>query len=187
MGTYADLMDALTLRVTSPDGQLAATLTGRSKLDIAFADGSYSRYTERALEEQAKYLLQSVFSAQRRAHFDALSKAQGRMITEEPPPADNRGKRYRELVAEAVATGDSRRGTVRVGNRGITEWKVRIADGTLGRLSSQEFTGELGSALQAMLRELFVKRGQLRREAYGVPVANDELGTVRYNEKGGAA
>lgn len=155
MGDYADLLEKMKVRVTSPDGMVFCTMTGPDNGDMVFAENAYRHYTERALEHQLSVLAKLIMVARRRAQRQALEAATGMTAApEDPKQADPLRRRYLEQWDEMTCEGMSPGQCVYVSATGMSDFNVVIKDGTIRQLEEEELIQEIRGANEALLLDL---------------------------------
>ena len=73
------------------------------------------------------------------------------------------------LLSQLVARGTSADERVRITVRGMTEWQVHIADGTLGTLPEMEFCRSVGEAASRLVDDQYQQIGELKRRVCAEP------------------
>jgi hypothetical protein len=176
VGEIADRLDAMTIRVTSPDNNIAAKLWNRRQVDFRFRSGAYRSYDERGLEHQLSQLGTLLWTGYRRG-YDTIMKDNDMILMVEPKDANSdTGRKFLEMRDVTVAEGVSQGGWVKVRTEAMLRWKFRIKDGGLAGHTEEQFITETLSAIHALMRhweelvrrareECFdPKRAKLRRE-----------------------
>lgn len=102
-----------------------------------------------------------------REYYAAVSEAFGEAITGESRAVSPRDHEYHSARDELVAEGRSSDGAVEIAVRGMREWTVRIADGTLRRLNEQEFAPRFAEAAAELIRDQSTKIRALKNRIYG--------------------
>ncbi|MGI5215514.1 hypothetical protein [Plantactinospora sp. CA-290183] len=166
MSVLAERLDNMYVRVASPAGNIVAELSGRTDVRLSFSAESYRYLNERELERQLVGLGKLLWAARTREYYAAVSEAFGETVTGEPPPIGPRDVEFHEARDELVAEGRSD-GTIQVSVRGMQVWTVRIADGTVRRLTEQEFAARVQEAAGQLIRDQFRKIGLLKAKIYG--------------------
>lgn len=162
MGVLADLLDALVVTVSSPDGQITAVLRNRRELDVSFVDGGYRKYTERSLEHQLSRLLVSLWNEHRRGCDAALAEALGHPVEKPRESWDTNERRFKAERVETVAEGMSRQKCIFMRTTALMSWDVVVRDGTLIKLDEAEFTADLLSAYRVLYPNYHAKLAELR-------------------------
>lgn len=167
MGILADRMDALRVRVSSPDGKMTAELSGRSRIDLTLSRDAYLRYSEATLETQLIAMARLLWAGRTREYFAALSEALGQTVTREERPIGRQDIAFHEGRDALTAQGRSTDGRVRVQVRGMRDWDVRILPGTVRSLREPEFADRVREAAHDLIQDQFRQVGRLRQEVYG--------------------
>lgn len=168
MGRYAELMQRMHVRVSSPDGNIVGVMDGTSGGSLAFEEGSYRTYTERSLERQLAALGKLMVVGRRRAQREALQTATGFAAAADDPAEsdDPKHRRYLErwaqLTCEAMSPGEC----VYLSATGMRDWTVVIKDGTLRRLDETELLAEVHGAVMRLLDDQRDKENALFHEIY---------------------
>lgn len=170
MGSYAEAMQQMHVRVTSPDGQIFGIMDGPVGGEISFSEGTYRHYTERSLERQLAALAKLLMVARRRAQREALEAATGMIASDEDPRKvdDPRRRRYLERWAELTSEGMSPGECVFLSATGMRDFNVVIKDGTLQRLEEQDLVEELRGANAALLQDQRRNAQALHKEIYDI-------------------
>lgn len=165
MGIFADRMAELDIRLSSPDRSIHARLSSGERVEVWFAEGSYDRYTEAALERQLISLARRLLVARGRARQDAFREALGdRFRPHRGPLDDPRQRRFRAELAKLVAVG--RTPWVEITASPGEFWVVRIEPGTLARLSETQFLMELHFAIDQGMTDMRRQLLSLREDIY---------------------
>ncbi|HIW63166.1 MAG TPA: hypothetical protein H9881_11960 [Candidatus Stackebrandtia excrementipullorum] len=150
MGIVADRLKALTVRVTSPDGNIQGLLNGRD-MRIRFRPGTYHQYGEELLEHQLSRLFTLTATGYRRGHGHIMSEVDLISITDPADANSDAQRRYLEAVPELVVTGATTDGLVRIRCVGMRDWRCRIRPGTIAALEESQFVTETETAIQSLL------------------------------------
>lgn len=166
MGVLSDRLDAMEIVVTSPSGGVQARLTGRTQVSIAFAAGSYRRYTEEKLAGALVHVARLLWAARTREYYAARSAAAGELIVGESPartPSDHAFERDRTRLVAEGASADQR---VRVSVRGMQDWTIRITAGTVRALTEDQFAACVAEAADDLIADQLAKIRLLKEEHY---------------------
>jgi hypothetical protein len=164
MGVLADRLDTMYLRVTAPARNIVAELRGRDDVQLSFTPESYRYLNEWELERQLAALGKLLWAAYIREYYAALSEAVGQTIEREGPAIGRRDLEFRAARDELVAEGRSADGLVQISTRGMQEWTVRIADGTLRTLTENEFAARVSEAAGQLINDQRTKIDVLQLE-----------------------
>jgi hypothetical protein len=165
--TLADRLDDLRVTATADSGDITATLTRRTRLRLEFAPRVYHRRSEVQLQHDIEVLARRLWVNRMRGYYQALSDITGQSVTGEPPARGQLGQRYRAARDELTAYGQSGDGRIRVQVRGMRDWQVAIAPGTLRALTAHEFAAGVAEAAQGLLDDQRRKIRELRRHVFG--------------------
>lgn len=154
------------VQATSPDNMITGELRDRTEVYLSFAPGSYRQYRTASLEEQLAGLARRLWVGRMRKYYEAMSEAFGETITKEPPPEGQRDADFHAARDELVAEGHSADGRIHVAVRGMRHWTVRIADGTVRRLTEEQFAAGVRDAARELISDQFAKIRELKREIY---------------------
>jgi len=162
MDSPIDRLDTMTIRAASADQQIQVTLSGGHDIAVRFRPGAYEKYRERVLEQQLARLGTGVWTGFRRGYLQAVSQATGVEPRADSAGDDPKRRAFQEARARLLVSAESPRGTVRVESVGLVRWRVDIKDGALGRLTEQQFLGELTGAVKAMIADYNTKMRKLK-------------------------
>jgi DNA-binding protein YbaB len=166
MGVLTDRLDAMTLEVSGPGGQVTAELRNRAEVDLRFAPDAYRQYDERTLEQHLETLAKLLWAARTKAYYAALSLAFGTSITGEARPLTRRDQDFDAERDELVAEGRSADGLVSISVRGMRSWTVEIEPGTLRRLDEHEFADRVRAAAAVLIKDQYARVADLKRRIY---------------------
>lgn len=174
MGQVADGLEALTVRVASPDTNIQGELKDR-RVRFAFRPGSYRTYREPDLEHQFARLLTLMSTGYRRGHRQIMSESGFTGIVDPGDVDDEATRRYLKGMADLRTTGATSRKTIRFRATGMREWQCRIAEGTLARLPEKQLVSEAEAAIQALINDYLKLRLFLKDECFdlGVPAIRE--------------
>ena len=157
---------------SSPDGNLRATMTGERILQVDFRPRCFDWYNEAGLERQLAGLAVSTWVAWTRERREISRKDSGLSHAEAEDARrtskDQRRLEYDEALRTIECDGVSSGHTVVIRTTGMTQWHVDIADGTLRRLDLHQFTAELQSAVQSLLRDRDAKIAVLKAHHFDI-------------------
>ncbi|GAA4915041.1 hypothetical protein LX16_4247 [Stackebrandtia albiflava] len=154
MSVYASMMDRLDLKVHSPDRNIRARLTDRTRLELSFVPESYRSYADGSLAHQVAAVARLLWVGRRRASLIARKEALGESSAaayEEPRSPEQR--EFFERRARIEATGESDNGWVTVATVGWTHWDVTLAPRTVRTLHEVQFCREVESAFPRLLAD----------------------------------
>lgn len=168
MGSVADRLDSMVVTVSSPDGQITATLSNGDQVTFGFRPGSYERYPERTLEFQLARLAASIWVGYQRGYRRALDDAAGAAVSTDGMVRGSKRDRFRQDQAQLVAEGTSTSGRIRASSQGLMHWRVTIASGAVRALTEDEFLAEVGEAARSLLANYYEQVRQLKDEYFGL-------------------
>lgn len=149
MTTLSDKIDNMTIRVTSPDGNIMAKLHNLYSVRISFRPGSYPSYDADGLTSQLAALLTTVWETRRTTVRDLFADDGGLEPLREPHWDANR-RRFREGLRNLRLRGASIGGLVKVRSTGMASFECRIKPGSLDSLTENQFVAEFNTALRAL-------------------------------------
>lgn len=168
MAEDPDPLDAIEARAYSPDNAILAHLHDRTQVKLEFRPGAYARYQAETLEPQLNQLATRLWVEYRRSHFRALSETRGETISGDEREDSPKLQRFTRAQAALPLQGISPGQWIKIRSEGLLRWQVRLAQGTLFRLTEQEFLAELDAALRALLADYFDKMRRLKEEYFGL-------------------
>lgn len=173
MGHYADYMEIVDETFSSPDGRIKARLRKNSNLTLAFAPGAYRKYDDRSLERQLTSLVKELYEGRRRIHVDAMSAGllltAGRRAEVNGRPIDAKQRKFRDLRDQLETRGVSHNRSVRIFSTGMSDWQVRVINGTVGKTDEATFKQEVVTALGAINSDHQQQLASLKQKVYGRP------------------
>lgn len=168
MGSLGEHLDTMTVRASSPDGQIEVELSGDQVESLSFRGNTYRHYTERTLESQLSRLAVRAWTGYQRSYDAAVSEAVGRPVERPRETWDANRRRFRQAQAATRSEGISANGWVYLETTGMVTWNFVIRDGALTEWDESGFVAEVLSAHQAMRRDYSKNMTLLRRKYYGV-------------------
>lgn len=172
--SIGELLQAMTVTVESPDGNIWANIHDYTQLRVGFHPWTFERYDEPSLAYQLSRLGVLTWAAWSRERTE-LHRRSLNLSTEEAQhlrSADDPHRRRYEADLNAVeADAVSTRGTLRVHTVGMMQWHVDIDPGALSRLGEHLFLDEIRSAFDALMRDRQTKIIVLKGDYFdlGVP------------------
>ena len=164
----------MVVEATSPDGLIAAKMTGRNRFELRFRPGAYGRYSAESIAPQLAQLATSMWVGYRRGYFQALSEARGETISGPGPARSLAEERFRAEQAALELDGSSPHGWVAVRSVGLMRWRFRIEPGFERALYEDEFLGEVGGAVRGLLDDYFEKVRQLQVKYFDLKLAESD-------------
>jgi hypothetical protein len=176
----SERLDAMVVEAASPDRQVEARLSGED-VDLWFVPHAYRRFAEarhgeRELAHQLARLAALLWVAYRQGYQRIVGEATGTRARAGSVLIGRR-RDFRRAQAELVADGRSSTGLVTLRSVGLVTWDVTIGDGTLRRLSEEQFVHETRGAARTLLDDHFEKTRLLKDRHFGLDLA--ELGQRR--------
>jgi hypothetical protein len=166
MGKYADLVAGMSIKVTSPDGNIRAEFVGGHRVTIQMRPQCYERYSEDGLARQLDHLGRLVHVGYRRGLNRALYEVTGEEARNEPH-WDARIRRFEAARSEVEAFGTSPGNCVRATAIGLLHWNFRIRPGTLNRLGEDQLLMEVDAVVEAVRTDNNQKVSDLTDSYFG--------------------
>ncbi|MFD0559945.1 hypothetical protein FB566_0598 [Stackebrandtia endophytica] len=161
MSIVADRLNALTVRVQSPDRNITAQMRGRSDLSLTFAAGSYATYDEESLAAQLSRLATSLWIGLQRGTDEALKGTDVEAVRTPDDAWDEDSRKFLKARREVVGNGRSPGNCVKVETVGMRDWRIRIRPGTLATYHETELIGELLTAVVAARNDYTIQVEEL--------------------------
>lgn len=168
MAIFSEFLGGAVITATSPDNNITFELEDGNSISMFFAEGTYRRYSEAALEAQLAALARLVWVGHRRAHLAALSHSAGYPVDSGDSQLDPRGREFREQRSQTTVAGRSSNGYVTVSSIGLTGWKFRISPGAIAKFSEEQLLQEVWSAFLSLWTDYRRKMTNLKHEIYGI-------------------
>lgn len=166
MGVLSDRLDGLQVRASSPNGKVTAELNGRADVRVTFAPRAYVRYDEAGLASDLTKVAAQLMAARTRLYHEAVSEAFQMPLRREPPPLSPRDREYDAARDDLLVEGRSSDGRIRITTRGLRSWRVRIAEGTLSRLTEQQFSAGVAEAACGLIEQQMSRIRGLKHHVY---------------------
>lgn len=163
----AEKLDGLTIRASSPDGNIRSVLEGRTKLRLEFRPDGYRAYTERELEHQLSRLATLTWTSYRRGYTEIVTSAGLEVVFEPGDEWNSHDREYQKVRLEVEGRGESGDGTVRTRTQALLRWQFKIKDGTVKRLPEADFTRETLSAVRLAIKDYQSQSAELRQKYFG--------------------
>jgi hypothetical protein len=178
MGELVDRLERLAVEAWSPDGRMAATAEGRYQVRLRFVSGAYRKYDEVELGHQLAQLATVLWTRYRREYTEIVAA----FHDDDDPATDEepRDRIFRERLEQLDVSGTSAQGSIALRSRALVRWEVVVTEGTLRRLTEEQFLGELDSAIADILGDYQAQLITLTDELYdiGVPASFRQSATV---------
>jgi hypothetical protein len=157
----------MSAEATSAGHGLSARLDGRNQVRVAFPPGVYRSLTEGAAGRELAQVARALWVRRTASHQDMLRREFGADAPYEVPPSTAADHEFDRLLATLVAEGFSADGRIRVATRGLAQWKVALAPGTLRSLREIEFERGVNEAATALAKNRAERVAELRDRVYG--------------------
>ncbi|GID91351.1 hypothetical protein ACFQFC_10855 [Amorphoplanes digitatis] len=167
MGEFADRIDTMLVRASTPDGAIAGELRDRDRLTLTFRQGWYDLCDDHDLERRLAVLANLLWVSRTREYWRAFSDVTGQTVTGEDRPISARDVDWRAERDELVARGYSADGRISVKAVGMRQWEVHIAPGTVRGLSEHEFAAAAAQAAGELINHQFAQIAALSNKYYG--------------------
>jgi hypothetical protein len=171
-------LDATTITVVSPDGNITAEIGNDYRARLGFRAGSLVRYDEPTLERQLGQLARLAWVGYLREQR-AIRERDGRVANTWDP----KRRRYREALGRVEASGMSTGQWVQAWTTGLEQWTFAIASGAVRNLTEANLVGEVESAVASVIAEYKVQVVLLKDEFFGFdlpPAIRHQLDEITY-------
>jgi hypothetical protein len=161
MPELSERLGAIIVEVNSPDRCIRARLAGDDDIDVWFVAGAYRRYSEEGLAHQLASLAKLVWTGHRQEYLRIVGEATG---TAARGGTRLHGRRadFRQALAKLTVEGVSPDESVAIRSAGLLRWEFFIRDGTIRRLTEEEFLATVREAVAMLLAEYFTRTHQLK-------------------------
>jgi hypothetical protein len=167
MSDLRDRIEAIHVRVSSPDGAITAELANRTQMRLSFAPGWYDRCDESDLERRLSALATLLWTGRMRKYWVVLSQDAGERIIGESKPISPRAVAYREARDKMVAKGRSADGRVSVSVQGMRQWTIQVQRGTVRAIDENAFVAAAGQAATELIQDQYRGIAALKLKIYG--------------------
>lgn len=155
-----DRLKQIDVRVMSPDGEIQGRMGGGGGPRIRFRAGSLRRYDAGTLSRQLSVLLSALMERRQRQHdtvWTEYRRASGHPDTQHwhKPTREFRRQR-RQLGAQSRSTA------IRIGTKGMREFKVGVSAEALARFDEAAFTAAFTEAAASLAAEYAAAVRRLR-------------------------
>lgn len=165
MGEVGDKLDALEVRVLSPDGDIKGKLTADTDVDIVFKNDRYYRSTSpETLAHQLGRVLTLLAVGRVRERQQILEAADFEFRDDENQHWDKRVRRFHEARANVTAAGHSPGRKISIATVGLRDFRVRFDKDLTRRLDKTEFIAEFRGAVAAMVVAYSQRMVELKTE-----------------------
>lgn len=163
MGAVADQLDAVEVRVFSPDGNIKGRLAGGNEVDIRFKSDEYYRSVPaESLGHQLGRVLTLLAVGRIRQRHEILEAADFEVYSDRKPHWDARVRRFHEKRAQVKAMAHSPRKHIAIATLGLREFKVRFDSGLTRKLDKAEFVSEFQGAVSALVSAYSEQMSELK-------------------------
>ena len=151
---FADMIERSEVTVTTPNGQVTATVRGEREVSVRFAPGFYATCSTAQLQENLQTVARLLFAAARREHLEQIRAFTGRDDVESrPDPQTPRDRDYYTKLAELFAEGESDDELVSVSAVGQQNYVVRVKPGILDRVPQERVEASCAQAANRLLAD----------------------------------
>lgn len=161
-------LNAMIIRVTSSDGAIQAKLRHESDIALRFLGDAFHRFEESDLEHQLGRVLTQLAVGWIKGRRQILEHAGLDLYDEKHPHWDARRREFERERDQLTVQAASPDGRVKVGTRGMSQFKVAIKPGTIAATDEHEFIAQLKGAV-AQLTTDYTEALQDLREKMLVP------------------
>lgn len=174
----AEWISTLEFVAASPDGTVRARRCGSEPVAVKLSPAAGKRHSETSLAGQVEAAVQDVLLAYDKA---VDNRRYGDRGPAGPAGAgDYFAKRHAEFqraAVEVTAVGASTFGHVKIGWRGIADIQIRIGTNAISQLNRDQLTGEIDSAIAAVMRSRSREILRLSERFYPVPLPPNKGGS----------
>ncbi|AVT36670.1 hypothetical protein [Plantactinospora sp. BB1] len=163
MGEMADRINAIHVHASAPGGGVHGEVRGHNGVEIYFSSGYYEQANERQLERQLEGLARLLWTARERAHRASMAEFN---IYPDESISSYEDERFHEERAQVVAIGRSDDDRIVVSVRGMQEWRIQLAAGTLQALDERSFLAGLQVAVTRLISDQLQQVNQLKVRVY---------------------
>ncbi|GAA4619357.1 hypothetical protein GCM10023195_87450 [Actinoallomurus liliacearum] len=164
----ADRLLSLTVTATSPDGRISATFGGQGeRIQLVFRPGDYRHYSGTLLAQELSRLAMRVMAGYVRAQTKLIDAAVPDVLHDDAIEYGLEDREFRRRLAAIRTAATSPDGRITVVSQALVRWDVRIADGTVSRVSEDTFTAGLLTAFRGVLARHRAEVRRLKDEYYG--------------------
>jgi len=166
---FDELIERSEVTVTTPNGNVTATVRGERDVTVGFAPGFYATCSTVQLQDNLQTVARLLFVAARREHLEQIRAFTGRDADEmqsRPEPQTPRDHDYYTRLAKLCAEGESDDGLVSVSAVGQQEYVGRVKPGGLDRVPQAQMEASCAQAANRMLAETEQKAAAARWEIY---------------------
>ncbi|MDW5326430.1 hypothetical protein [Plantactinospora sp. KLBMP9567] len=163
MGAMADRINAIHVHASAPGGGIHGEVRGHNSIEIYFSSGYYDQANERQLERQLEGLARLLWTARERALRTSMAEFN---VHPDESISSYEDERFHEERAQLLAVGCSDDDRIVVSVRGMQEWRVQLAAGTLQAHSERSFLAGLQVAATRLISNQLQQVNQLKVQVY---------------------
>jgi len=161
--THAERLDAIRFRVHVPGTEISAQLAHRDQIRIDFGtDANYRQLSDHDVEHYITALARLLFAQWLRSYRQTLDEH----IVAEPGVDNWQDREFYDAREKIVAHGASEDGLIRLAADGLRNITVRLAPGTVGRLTEGECVDDVRGAAQALIEDYTGQVAELKERIY---------------------
>jgi hypothetical protein len=174
MASITDYLDKMVIGVSSPDGNIRATVSNYTDVAVEFVPGKFDRYDEERLGHQLARLGANTWVAYARGRSEAYRRSMNLTSEElaeaERPSTDPRRQAYEEKLNQIQGEGVSARGALRIRTVGLMQWTIDVQPGAVRRFGEKHFLAEIHTAIRSWLADRERKIIVLKSEHFDVGI-----------------
>ncbi|MFD0972029.1 hypothetical protein [Plantactinospora endophytica] len=159
----ADRINAIHVHASAPGGGVHGEVRGHSGVEIYFSSGYYDQANERQLERQLESLARLLWTARERALRTSMEELN---VYSDESILSYEDETFHEERAQMIAAGQSDDDRISVSVRGMQEWRVQLAAGTLDALNERSFLAGLQIAASRLIDDQLQQINQLKVRVY---------------------
>ncbi|WP_422771858.1 hypothetical protein ACN28C_01680 [Plantactinospora sp. WMMC1484] len=163
MGAMADRINAIHVHASAPGGGVHGEVRGHDGVEIYFSSGYYDQANERQLERQLEGLARLLWTARERAVQASMAAFN---VYPDESISSYEDEKFHEERAQLLAVGRSDDDRITISVRGMQEWRVQVAAGTLEALSERSFLAGLQAAAHRLISDQLQQVNQLKVRVY---------------------
>lgn len=153
METMKEHLQTMVVEAATPDDTTFARLTGRRLVEVWFAPGYYAHASDERIEGKLSTVARLLWVARTREYYRYKSALLGRPVRGEGTPRTPGEEARHDERARILAVGESPDGLVRVEAIGLFHWTVRLAPGTVARVSEEELRSSVSAAAARLIEQ----------------------------------
>ncbi|GIF23170.1 hypothetical protein BJ973_000474 [Actinoplanes tereljensis] len=161
--THAERIDAIRFQVQVPGTQISAELSRRDQIRIDFGSGAnYRQLSDSDVEHYLGALARLLFANWLRAYRQTLDEH----IVIEPGIDNWQDREFYEAREKIVGQGASADGRIQLIGDGLRNVTVKLAPGTVSRLSEDECADGVRVAAAALIEDYTGQVAELKERIY---------------------